>query len=508
MKARRTPLPHLALAFLLISLFGLHSGGANAQDLTGLRQIGEGTQLSGPSAVNATLSAGTITTVAGNGTAGYGGDGGPATNASLLYPYDAAVDTSGNLYIADTSNSRIRRVDNSGTITTLAGNGTPGFSGDEGPATNASLYWPSSVAVDMEGNVYIADTWNNRVRKVGISGVITTVAGNGTSGYSGDGGPATSASLSHPMGLAMDEDGDLYIGDTWNSRVRKVDASGMITTVAGNGTAGYAGDGGPATSGRLGDPWGVAVDASGNLYIADHSSHRVRKVDSSGTITTFAGNGSYGYSGDGGPASSASLYYPEGLAVDADGNLYIADTFNQRIRKVDVFGTITTVAGNGIYGFSGDGGPATEARLAYPVGLGFNSLGDLFVAVSNNNRIREIVGLGPTYQATIRPPIAADGSSVFHDRAILPVKFTLTLNSASTCTLPQATISVRQMDGAALTSISQDAPTSQPESYFRTDLAGCQYIYNLAVNSLAPGTYQVNISIGGYVIGSARFALY
>jgi sugar lactone lactonase YvrE len=225
-------------------------------------------------------------------------------------------------------------VSTSGTITTFAGNGTQGFSGDGGPATSAGLSYPGGVAVDAAGNLYIADTSNHRVRKVSTSGTITTVAGNGTFGFSGDDGPATNATLSYPTEVAVDAVGNLYIADTGNLRVRKVSASGTITTVAGNGIYGFSGDGGPATNASLVIPRGVAVDAVGNLYIADYGNSRVRKVSSWGTITTVAGNGSPGFSGDGGPATSAALGYPRGVAVDAAGNLYIADTDNNRVRKV------------------------------------------------------------------------------------------------------------------------------------------------------------------------------
>ena len=333
---------------------------------------------------------GIITTVAGNGTWGYSGDGGPATNASFWQPWGVAVDASGNLYIADSADRRIRKVDTYGIITTVAGNGAGGYSGDGGPATNASLCAPLGVAVDASGNLYIADWCNQRIRKVDTSGIITTVAGNGAGGYSGDGGPATNASLWWPSGVAVDASGNLYIAEVGNQRIRRVDTSGIITTVAGNGTAGYSGDGGPATNARLCWPSDVAVDASGNLYIADWYNHRIRKVDTSGIITTVAGNGTASYSGDGGPATNASLRYPHGVAVDVNGNLYIADYDNHRIRTVDPLGIITTVAGNGTEGYSGDGGPATNARLQYPSGVTVDTSGNLYIADRDNHRIRKV----------------------------------------------------------------------------------------------------------------------
>jgi len=341
------------------------------------------------------VSGGTITTVAGNGGYRFSGDGGPATSASLSDPCGAAVDSAGNLYIADFWNNRIRKV-SGGTITTVVGNGGGGFSGDGGPATSASLYFPCGVAVDLAGNLYIADTYNGRIRKVS-GGTITTVAGNGNHGYSGDGGPATSASLYQPEGVAVDSAGNLYISDTFNNRIRKV-SGGTITTVAGNGSKGFSGDGGLATSASLYYPWGVAADSAGNLYIADSNNGSIRQV-SGETIATVAGNGTQGYSGDGGPATSASLYYPYGVAVDSAGNLYIADSSNSRIRKVSG-GTITTVAGNGNGGFSGDGGPATSAALSGPQGVAVDSAGNLYIADTSNNRIREVFAGAVSYQAT------------------------------------------------------------------------------------------------------------
>jgi len=280
----------------------------------------------------------TIYTLAGNGTQGFSGDNGPATGAELFQPLGVALDSAGNVYVADSSNNRIRKVSN-GVITTVAGNGTPGFSGDGGPATSTGLNYPSGVALDSAGSLYIADAGDNRIRKVS-NGVITTVAGTGGwGGYGGDGGPATSAWLLVPSGVAVDSAGSLYIADAGNNRIRKV-SNGVITTVAGNGTLGYSGDGGPATNAQLNGPEGVAVDSGGNIYIADMDNNRIRKV-SNGVITTVAGNGTQGLSGDNGPAVSAELYRPEGIAVDATGNLYIADTWNNRIRILTPTGSCT-----------------------------------------------------------------------------------------------------------------------------------------------------------------------
>jgi sugar lactone lactonase YvrE len=343
---------------------------------------------------------GILTLAAGDGTCSYSNGDGPATGATLCDARGIALDAAGNLYIADIDNNRVRKVSN-GVITTVAGNGTTGFSGDSGPATSAELCLPAGVAVDAAGNLYIADTCNNRVREVS-NGVITTVAGNGTRGFSGDGAPAIFAELNQPLGVAVDAAGNLYIDDYYNNRVRKVAAStGLIATVAGTGVLGYDGDGVPATSTPLADPWGVATDAAGNLYIADTSNSRIREV-ASGVITTVAGNGIEGYSGDGGPATGARLSAPEGVAVDSAGNLYFADTDNQRIRKISG-GVITTLAGNGTPGYSGDNGPATNAQLNSPAGIAVDSAGNLYIADSGNDCIRRIsngeittfVGSGP-----------------------------------------------------------------------------------------------------------------
>ncbi|PYU25223.1 MAG: hypothetical protein DMG30_06055 [Acidobacteria bacterium] len=339
-----------------------------------------------------------ITTVVGNGMDCFSGDGGPATDAALCEPWGVTLDSAGNLFIADTGN-RIRRVDGvTGVITTVAGNGIDGYAGDGGPATAAALFVPSGVAVDSAGSLFIADTGNQRIRRVdSVTGVISTVAGNGylnpyysCGGYSGDGVPATSAELNCPSGIAVDSAGNLFIADSGNQRIRRVDSvTGVISTVAGNGIPGEAGDGGPATSAELYEPSGVAVDSAGNLFIADRAG-TVRRVDAATqVITTVAGGGA---GGDGGPASSAQLKYPLGVAVDGAGNVFIAEWFGFRVRRVDAAtGVISTVAGDGTEGFSGDGGPSTSAQLAGATGVVVDSTGNLFIVDAFNARIREVI---------------------------------------------------------------------------------------------------------------------
>jgi hypothetical protein len=332
-----------------------------------------------------------INTIAGNGIAGYVGDSGPATSAELNSPYGLAIGNGGNLYIADPANNRIRQVAlGTGTISTFAGNGTAGYSGDNGPATKAELQSPVGVATDSSGNLYIADEGNNVIRKVDISGTITTIAGNNTEGYSGDNGLATSASLSAPSGVAVDSAGSLFIVDTGNNRIREVNTAGTIATIAGNGTAGYTGDNGPANSATLNKPSAVLEDSTGDLYILDTANNVVRKVNTTGTITTIAGNGTAGYTGDNGPATSATLNTPEGLNIDGSGNLYIADSMNDAVRMVTAAGVITTVTGNGTPGYSGDGGPAVNATLNNPRGVTIDGIGNIYISDRNNNRVREV----------------------------------------------------------------------------------------------------------------------
>ena len=310
-----------------------------------------------------------ITRVAGNkdGEAGFGGDGGPATQAQLNHPEGVAVDLhDGTFYIADTDNNRIREVRTNGIITTVAGNGMPGYNDDGIKATDAKLNAPDGRRAGRPGNLFIADTGNNRIREVRTDGVIVTIAGNGDAGFGGDGGPATQAQLNHPEGVALDARGNLFIADTDNDRIREVRTDGVIVTIAGD--AGFGGDGGPATQAQLNHPEGVALDARGNLFIADTGNNRIREVSPNGIITTVAGNG-----------TAAILNAPTGIAVGASGNLFIADTGNNRIRVVDPFGGITTLA-------------VGASALNRPAGIAVDSAGSLLVASFGSNQILQITG--------------------------------------------------------------------------------------------------------------------
>jgi sugar lactone lactonase YvrE len=381
---------------------------------------------------------GTIATIAGTGTLGFSGDGGPAAEAALGYPTGLALDVAGNLYVID--GLRVRRISADGLIETIAGSGSRGRGGDGGNALAAEFDIPSSIAVDEKGRVYVSEQIGTkdvpglaRVRRFTIGGLIETIAGTetplggpfpGTCSICGDGGPATAAMLTYPAGLALDHSGNLFIADGGNSRVRKVTPDGMIQTVAGSGRQGFAGDGGSATQASLSSPWAVSIDIDGNLYIADYFNGRIRRVDRDGLITTFAGSRgrvtspmgvlaepggsvlfieggvdrigrltadgvvsfvagkpSRGYGGDGGPATEALLSFPRDIAVDPSGNLFIADSGNQRVRRVDIGGVITTVAGNGLTGLGAPGGrPAVETPLYNPTAITVDGHGDLYFA--------------------------------------------------------------------------------------------------------------------------------
>ena len=331
-------------------------------------------------------------TIAGNGSAGYYGDAGPATAAALDSPGCVVADGLGNIYISDQLNNCIRKVTASGIITTIAGTGAPGYNGDSIAATAAQLNSNWGIAVDRFGNVYVADQNNNRIRKVNPAGMITTIAGTGTAGFYGDHTSALNAQLSHPLGLAVDRTGNIFVGDADNYRIRRIDTAGIITTVAGAGSGGYSGDGGPATAAHIEFMWGLATDAAGYVYICDGNNNRVRRADPSpgGQITTVAGNGDPGSAGDGGSATAAQLTLPTGVFVNSSGEIFIADCKNNRIRKVSASGIISTVAGTGDAGFAGDNELATSAMLHHPLTVWGDENNNLFIADLDNVRIREV----------------------------------------------------------------------------------------------------------------------
>lgn len=374
-----------------------------------------------------------ITTVAGNGTAGYfEGTGISPTASWLKSPVAAVSDTLGNIYFADFGNQRVRKADIAADIIiTLAGTGVAGFSGDGGKGDTAKLNNPTGVAVYKTQSLYIADRSNHRVRKIDLAtGNISTVAGSGAAGFSGDGGLATAAQLNNPTGVAVDKSGNIYITDLSNQRIRKINiGSGNISTIAGTGIAGFSGDGNLATAAQLNNPTGIALDTAGNIYITDLGNQRIRKITvSTGNISTVAGAGTTGFSGDGGLATVAEFDNPTGIAVDDSGNIYVSDINNQRIRKITkVTGNISTIAGTGVAGFSGDNGSAVLAKLDAPSGIALTKNGDLLIADRNNHRIRKLYGC---YDPD-RPVITASDDTVcFGDTVTLSVT-SGNLNSAT-----------------------------------------------------------------------------
>jgi uncharacterized repeat protein (TIGR01451 family) len=475
-----------------------------------------------------------ITTWAGNGLAGYTGDGGQAINAELDGPEGTAADAAGNVYFADTDNNCIRKVAAAtGVITTVAGTGAAGYSGDGGPATSADLYQPNSVVVDAAGNLLIADTMNNRIRKVNAAtGIITTVAGSGSYGYAGDGGAATSASISLPQGLAVDEVGNIYFSDTANQRVRVVSAAtGLITTFAGNASCSVisrntcsGGDGGPAVDAELSYPLELAVDGAGNLYIDDWGNNLIRKVNAAtGIITTAAGigvnSGGYGgYAGDGGLATSALLNFPTGIALDPDGNLYIADQENNRIRAVNgATGIINTVAGDGLAGSSGDGGPATSAELSSPTGVSVDVTGNLYIGDWANNRIRKVVALSGSRFTTTTTLTASAGTAAPASAVTLAAKVTassgLTPGGYVVFSDTTGPIGSAELDNTGATQLTTSSLAIGSHSITAlysgdsSDLASTSASLPVVISGNAPAPVLISISPSSAYAGGSAFAL-
>ncbi len=489
------------------------------------------------------LNAQIISTFAGNGVAGYSGDGGTATAAELDTPEDVAIDASGNIYIADQWYHRIRMVNTSGIITTVAGNGyfAGGYSGDGGPATDAELNGPNGVAVDPYGNLFIADLGNQRIREVS-GGFISTVAGNGIAGYSGDGGPATTAELNSPHKVAVDAADNIYIADAGNLRLRIV-RGGNISTFAGDGIGGFSGDGGQATAAEIAGPGFVTLDHLGNVYIGGTN---IRKVNSLGIISTIAGIGYGGYDGDGGPATAAELNYPDAMAIDNTGNLLIADADNDRIRIVSTDNLIFTLAGNGFGspwngGYSGDGGPSRIAELNWPRGVTVDLSGNAYIAEFSNNRIRKVT-LSFNILTAITANVSCNGdnngaASVMALGGTPPYTYSWSPTGATTDTVSglsagiytitatdstslttSATITITQppvlmVTATVLSNISCNGGRYGIDSVFVSG-GTSPYTYswnngqtNATATGLSSGTYIVNVTDSGGCTGSASVTI-
>jgi len=394
----------------------------------------------------------TITTIAGTGILGDSGYGGPATAAKMTHPEGIARDVLGNLYITnhDHGNFSIRKIDAAGIYTKFAGTGAMGYTGDGGPATAATFNDPFGVCLDKYGNVYVAEGDNHVIRKISTAGIVSTVAGNGTPGYTGDGGQATNARLRTPFAVRVDTGGNIFIADLDNKVIRKVNKLGIITTIAGNGTAGFSGDGGPATAAQLDNPSDIAIDSSGNIYITDYTNNVIRMIDKKDTIHTVIGSptGGIPYDGDGGPATAAHLWGPIGMAFDSSWNLLIADTKNNRIRKVTPTDTIFTVVGKGTNGYSGDGGAATAAELYFPYFIAIGAAGSYYITDESNHVIRRVDTSNPKNTLTVQQ-LTMEGSKI----SVLPNPnngaFTIK-GSLSSTTDGTASVVVHTMSGQTI----------------------------------------------------------
>jgi len=426
----------------------------------------------------------TITTIAGDNLRTYTGDGGPATAASIGLPIGIVIDTAGNIYFSADEINIIRKIDPAGIITPFAGIAAGGYSGDGGPASVAKFSSPQGLCFDKYGNMYVVDGDNTVVRKINTAGIVSTIAGNGTAGFKGDNGPATNAEFENPVDVKVDTAGNVYISDFGNANIRKVDKSGIITTIAGNGTSGYTGDGGPATAAELNWPAGLAFDSLGNLYFADYSNDVIRMIKND-TVYTVVGTTPGGFSGDGGPATAAQLWGPWGIAFDKSWNLFIVETFNNRIREVTAAGIVHTVAGNG-YGsttwsgaYAGDGGPATNAELYWPAFVATGAAGSFYITDESNKVIRKV--------DTVHPKSSLDVQQVANNTnnfLILPDpnNGTFTIKgSLSTINDQQVSIEARNMIGQTV---------YQSQVFAQRGTINTLIVLN---ENLPPGMYVLNI---------------
>lgn len=415
---------------------------------------------------------GYINTIAGNGTSGYSGDGGPALSAEMKQALGGiVVDNSGNVYFPDDDNYRIRKISSTGIITTVAGGGTSTADGIPATDANLSLNAAGTIAMDATGNIYFSD--GNRIRKITMStGILTTIVGTGTGGYNGDGGPATAAELNYPVGICFDASGNLYIGDETNRRIRIVNTSGIINTFAGTGTAGFSGDGGPATAAELQSPDGVVADAAGNLYVADRYNYRIRKINTAGIITTYAGSGTDEFCGDGGPATAACFYEPSNLRIDSYGNLYIADFHNGRVRIVNPSGIVNTFAGGGSSISSGI--PATSASLTDVWNIGMDSYNNIYISDRTNYRICRV---GPGF-----PTVTADSFSVVVSNSCSGLNFEVVTNSYSA----GQHVTTYFGDGSSVDTMATEFGTHGVCSFFESYYTGAYSIKHVLYDGTTP----------------------
>lgn len=451
-------------------------------------------------------SADIISTIAGTGTASYNGDGIAATTANLNNPSSVAVDLSGNVYIADFANQRIRKVTAAtGTITTIAGTGSYGYGGDGSAATTALFSYPTGIAVDSSGNVYIVDQGNVRIRKVtAATGIISTIAGTGTSGYNGDGIAATTAQLFYPNGIALDAAGNIYIADEDNQRIRKVTvSSGLISTIAGTGTPGYNGDGIAATAAKISYPTGVALDSTGNIYIVDKNNNSIRKVTvATGMISTIAGSAAtYGYNGDGIVATSALLWNPYGVAVDSNGNVLIVDQYNNRVRKVTIAtGLISTIAGtSGGAGYNGDGIPATSAQLYNPYDVDVDGGGNVFIADFTSNRIRKITPPYGDLVSTlllVSPHQSATGQTV---------SVVLNVSCTGTGAVNNVVPTIQVVSGVPLVSLASGPTPASVSSLAAGTGITFTWTYNTSTVFIGPASFTASATGTDAASGNFRF---